>query len=296
MTEALAIYSALSGIFETAGLEESEREAEYLLLQTTGLDRVTLYRDNPTLPRPKVDILRASFKRRLKRVPPQYLTGFAEFYGLKILTPEGVFIPRPETELLVEEALRVLRTIGSPNPRVLDLCTGTGCIGLAIGKEMPHIEVYGVDISHQAVEVARSNAETNRISNVSFLRGDLFTPVKGLTFDLIVSNPPYIPSGEIPLLQPEVGNYEPKEALDGGPDGLHYYRRILNEFSAYLRPGGYLLLETGPGQATVVSEMAQQASLAVIDMVKDLTGIERVLILAGLNREASHSRRSPRYP
>ena len=197
--------------------------------------------------------------RRTRREPLQYIIGHVEFHGLKIKVGQGVLIPRPETELLAEEVIKAVQRsafsvqrkskdselqTSNSELRILDLCTGSGCLALAIAKHFPDAEVYGTDISKDAIKYAKENAELNGIRNVTFLKGSLFEPLSQLlthnssllTFNVIVSNPPYIRSGDILNLQPEINKWEPRNALDGGEDGLSYYRTILSEAPKYLTP------------------------------------------------------------
>ncbi len=279
MSNAATLLRTLSSILETAGFEEPFKEAEELLLNGANIGRTVLYRDNPFLEKPLLKNIKFLLKKRLKRVPLQYLTGYTQFFGLKIFTPPGVFIPRPETETLVEETLRLVKEEGIQRSLILDLCTGTGCIALCLAQHLPDTVVYGVDISEEAIRTALANASINRVMNVKFYRGDLFEPVRDKRFDLIVSNPPYVKSTEIEELPPEVRLYEPLESLYAGSDGLEFYRRILQNAGDFLKQKGYLVLELGIGQSYTVSEMAKTKGFSTIRIIKDLSGIDRVIIL-----------------
>jgi release factor glutamine methyltransferase len=198
-----------------------------------------------------------------------------------------VLIPRPETELLAEEAVKAVKSgnsdlsvcqIANLQARILDLCTGSGCIALAIAKEFPGAEVIGTDISSKALHYAKKNASFNEITNVTFRKGSLFGPLKrGELFDLITANPPYIISSEIPELQEEVKDWEPLNALDGGDDGLDFYREILSRAGAHIKPTGSLIMELGYDQASAVADIATQNGFAVDSIIKDLSGIERIM-------------------
>jgi release factor glutamine methyltransferase len=228
-----------------------------------------------------------------------------EFHGLKIRVGQGVLIPRPETELLAEEVIKAISTSNPPftksELKILDLCTGSGCLALAIAKHFPDAEVYGTDISKDAIRYAKENARLNDIRNVTFLKGSLFEPLKQIMFsdvqsfkfDVIVSNPPYIRSGDMPNLQPEINKWEPRNALDGGGDGLRYYRTILSEAPKYLTPpcpplprggwgGGVIFLEIGEGQAEEVLVIAMQNGFCNISVIKDYAGIERIVTVRAL--------------
>jgi release factor glutamine methyltransferase len=229
-------------------------------------------------------------ERRAKREPLQYILGYVEFLGLKIKVGRGVLIPRPETELLAEETIKTVKRklLGvrktSPHSsrftslRFLDLCTGSGCLALSLAREFRDAQVYGTDTSATAIHYAQENAALNGIKNITFIKGSLFEPVKELTFDLIVSNPPYIRSNDIKDLQPEIKDWEPQDALNGGKDGLDYYRDIISAARNYLNEEGYLMLEVGINQADAIKGMAEDAGLKDIILIKDYAGIDRILI------------------
>lgn len=212
-----------------------------------------------------------ALKKRAEHIPLQYITGEQEFMGLKFKVNSNVLIPRQDTEVLVEEALKRIQ----PGMRVLDMCTGSGCIAVSIAKNVPHIEMHAVDISKQALNVAKDNAKLNEVS-VEFERSDLFDHVAG-KYDVIVSNPPYIPTYEIPKLMPEVGSFEPVEALDGKEDGLYFYRKIIAECKDYLNPDGMIFFEIGYEQGADVSALLQEAGFSQVAVVKDLAHLDRVV-------------------
>lgn len=213
-----------------------------------------------------------ALKKRTEHIPLQYIVGEQEFMGLKFKVNSSVLIPRQDTETLVEEALKKVR----PDMKVLDMCTGSGCIIISIIKNVPSAEGYAVDISKQALNVAKENAKSNEVP-VNFERSDLFDNVTGV-YDVIVSNPPYIPTAEIPKLMPEVGSFEPLEALDGKEDGLFFYRKIVAECGSYLKEDGYILFEIGCEQAEAVTTMLREAGFYEVQVVKDLAGLDRVVI------------------
>ncbi|MDD2581141.1 MAG: peptide chain release factor N(5)-glutamine methyltransferase [Desulfuromonadaceae bacterium] len=256
------------------GVVNARLEAEWLLCAATGLDRVGLYLqyDKP-LNDGELAAYRAMVARRAKREPLQHILGTQEFCGLDFNVNADVLIPRYDTELLVSEA--VTRT---PDARsVLDIGTGSGCIAVSLQKRLPKAHVTATDISEAALAVARRNAEKNGAA-VEFKHGSLFTPVAGRSFDLIVSNPPYIPTADISTLDQEVRDYDPFAALDGGCDGLHIYRALIPEAAEYLNKGGWLLVEIGIGQANDVAALFKMSGsycqpIAVIDS----GGIERVV-------------------
>jgi release factor glutamine methyltransferase len=280
------------GILFNAGIENPERDAELLLSHCLGIERVILYRDDPDIPdemNAQIDVL---LKRRTGREPLQYILGYTEFYGLKIKVGPSVLIPRPETELLAEEAITAIANcklqvasedkesssiLHPPSFCILDLCTGSGCIALALAKAFPDAQVYGTDMSADALGYAGENAELNNIENITFLKGDLFEPVKDMQFDMIVSNPPYIRKDDMKLLQPEIRDWEPVAALDGGEDGLDYYRKIISGAGDHLKENGFLMLEIGMGQSEPIREMAMKERFAGINILKDYAGIERIV-------------------
>jgi len=256
------------------GVENSRLETEWMLCAALGLDRVGLYInfDKP-LSSEELAPFREMVARRAKREPLQYILGTQEFMGLEIHVSPAVLIPRHDTETLVEEAVRV-----SPDARrILDIGVGSGCIAIALAKALPGAEVFGVDTSDEALEIAGKNADNNSVT-VRFSKGSLFEPVDSMTFDLIVSNPPYIPSGDIAGLQPEVRDFEPKAALDGGADGLDFYRKIIPVAARHLNPGGWLLFEAGINQSRQILDLFEKEECYdSLITEKDAGGVERVV-------------------
>jgi release factor glutamine methyltransferase len=268
-------------LLEKNGVNDADREAEIIVSHALGTDRVSLYSDNPDIPEESILHIDQFVRRRLTREPLQYILGYTEFYGIKIILGTGVLIPRPETELLVEAAIKIVSEFkgGSSKFKIIDLCTGSGCIALALAQRFPDAEVYGTDISEAALQYAEENARTNSITNATFLKGSLFNSLKkNLRFDLIISNPPYIRRQDIKDLQPEIKDWEPVEALDGGEDGLDYYRAIIPEAGNYLKKHGYLMFELGIHQAKAVKKMAEDEGFGNISLIKDYAGIDRMLI------------------
>lgn len=263
---------------EQAGIDDPLADAEIIVFHASGSDRLAAYMKNPEIDGRTRSRITRLIGRRLTGEPVQYVVGQVDFHGLRILVGRGVLIPRPETELLVQEAVERLRQVEQPpgDLGILDLCTGTGCIAISLAREFPHAAIIGTDTSNAALKYARKNAGLNNIGNVSFRCGSLFKPLKGKTFDLIISNPPYIRAGEIATLQKEVRDWEPREALDGGEDGLDYYRAILSEAGDYLKEGGLVMFELGYDQADEVRTIAEQNSFRDIVIRKDYAGIERI--------------------
>ena len=212
-------------------------------------------------------------KKRAERVPLQYITGEQEFMGLTFHVNSNVLIPRQDTETLVEEALKVVR----PGMKIMDMCTGSGCVLISILKNAHDIEGIGYDISKQAINVAKENAKLNEVPAV-FERSDLFEDVVENDFDVIVSNPPYIPTDVIATLMPEVAEFEPREALDGKGDDLYFYSKILEQCKNYMKPDGYVLFEIGCKQGDSVSTMMRLAGFSEVHVIKDLARNDRVVM------------------
>ena len=270
---------ACSDRFRSAGIPDPENDAALILSHLTGKAPLSLRLDEDTeLTSSVISAFDELACKRLERIPLQYLLGTAPFYGRMFHVAPRVLIPRPETELLCEWALELLRN--RPSPRILDLCCGSGCIGLTMKAERPDASVMLSDISPEALEVAAGNAKSLGL-DVSFSCGDLLEGFKGSSFDMIVSNPPYIPSAECNDLQQEVLR-EPRLALDGGTDGLALYRRIISDASSVLVPDGMLLMELGEGEADAVSSLLAALPFQTIRLRKDLSGIRRMILAEGI--------------
>ncbi len=211
-------------------------------------------------------------KQRCTHIPLQYLTGEQEFMGIPFKVTPDVLIPRQDTEVLVEEALKYLK----PGQKVLDMCTGSGCIAISLKSFVPEAEVTAVDISEGALLVAKENSKKNELP-VDFIQSDLFCQVSD-KYDMIVSNPPYIPSAVISTLMPEVREHEPMQALDGTEDGLYFYEKITLDSVLFLKEGGMLLYEIGHDQGQAVSAMMFEAGYEDVRVIKDLAGLDRVVV------------------
>lgn len=222
-----------------------------------------------------------NFEKRRRRIPLAQILGRQSFYGLDFFVNEDVLIPRADTECLVDLVLEdyadLAKQAGSSSLKILDLCTGSGCIGISVAKHLPYQELLLVDLSEKALAVAKKNAEKHLGENVTFLQSDLLTEVQGKKFSLLLSNPPYIVSRVIPGLDREVSEYEPKMALDGGEDGLVFYRRIAKEAKAVLLPGARLYLEIGYDQGESVKDIFQKEGYEAVEVFPDLSGNPRVL-------------------
>lgn len=270
----LKVLAWTKGYLAEKGVENARLEAEWLLCAALGLDRVGLYVnfDRP-LTAGELGACRELVARRARREPLQYILGSQEFYGLEFEVASKVLIPRYDTETLVREALS--RT--PRGARILDIGVGSGCIAVALAINLPDADVSGVDLSPEALELTERNAKRHGVT-VSLCKGSLFEPFKDLEFDLIVSNPPYIRSSDIATLQAEVRDFEPLAALDGGADGLDYYRRIIPEAPGHLKPGGWLLLEMGIGQAPDLLALFETTGhFREFFTAKDSGGIDRVV-------------------
>lgn len=215
--------------------------------------------------------------RRSKREPLAYIIGEREFYSINFEVTPDVLIPRQETEILVEVAIQYLKILC--NPIIADIGVGSGAIAVSVAKNVPDCIVYGTDISDEALDVSRRNADSAGVGGrVHLSKGDLFEPLAGMIMDMIVSNPPYIPSDDIDKLQPEISKYEPRQALDGGPDGLDQIRRLAAGASTYLKKNGIIAVEVGAGQSDSVIAMFEEKGFRNVRSEKDYSGIERVVL------------------
>ena len=260
--------------FRKAGIPDPETDSALLLAFLTGRAPLSLRLDTDTeLPPDLLDAFASMADRRLDREPLQYITGETHFFGRTFFTDRRVLIPRPETEQLCAWALETLPLSGSC--AVLDLCCGSGCIGLTLAAERTSFRITLADLSFSALEVAEINAARLGL-RASFHQGNLTDGLPGASFDCVISNPPYIPSADCSSLQPEVLR-EPLSALDGGEDGLVFYRRIAAEVPRILRPGGLLMLELGYGEAAEVSALLGSSGFSELEIRKDFSGISRMI-------------------
>ena len=259
-------------ILTMAGIADVKTDAWMLLEMAAKIDRNFYYMHmDDEIAKEQLEEYEWALKKRSEHIPLQYIVGETEFMGLPFKVNSSVLIPRQDTETLVEEALKVAK----PGMKVLDMCTGSGCIIISILRHGKELEGYASDISRHAINVAKENAKLNQVA-VSFETGDLFDHIKG-KYDIIVSNPPYIRTEEIAKLMPEVQNFEPYDALDGKEDGLFFYRKIVEQAGDYLNPGGHLLFEIGHDQGLDVSELMEQAGYKDVRVIKDLAGNDRVV-------------------
>jgi release factor glutamine methyltransferase len=260
--------------FAGRGIDSPRLDAELLLAETLGLDRVGLYLNfERPLQAAELATYRDRVRRRAGREPLAYILGMTEFWSLPLKVTPDALIPRPDTELLVEQALQ--RVAGPA--RVLDVGTGSGALAIALAHERAEWQVTALDLSPAALAVAGENAGANGVAErIALLEGDLAALPDG-PFALIVANPPYIAHAELATLMPEVRDFEPHLALDGGPDGLDAYRALAGQAGRVLIPGGWLLVEVGMGQAPAVQALFAAAGLTELFSALDLAGIERVV-------------------
>ncbi len=264
-------------------------ETELLFTDILNCNRLSLYLNKDIfLDRAKSFLVSGVLKRRIRGEPLQYILGKTEFMGLEFKVTPHVFIPRPETEILVETAIKIgyrLWVIGH-RLKILDIGTGCGNIAISMARNLLYCEMDAIDISDNALKVALSNVKLNN-AKVNFIQSDLFNTynLQPNTYDLIVSNPPYISTAEIEALQPEV-KYEPHMALDGGKDGLDFYRRIINKAPRYLRKDGFLIMEMGFNQKDAIKNIFQKTGyFEIIELIKDYNNIDRIIIAKKRERE-----------
>lgn len=263
---------------KAAGIVEARLEAQILLSLATGKPRAHIIAGLlPTLTPNQQHHLDSLIEARVRRVPIAYLRGTQEFFGLEFLVSSATLIPRPETERLVERGIACLQS--APTPALFaDIGTGSGCIAISLLKHVPHAYGIGTDISGEALHVAWQNANHHGVvERFALLQADMLSALQPHRFTLIVANPPYIPSAEVNILQPEVRDYEPRCALDGGQDGLTFHRILVQRAQQILIPGGWLLVEVAFGQASQVRTLFEHAGYTEIEVLCDLASIERVV-------------------
>lgn len=259
-------------VLNIADIADAKNDAWLLLTTACKIDHTYYYMHmDDDMEEDKIKEFESLIKKRAEHIPLQYITGEQEFMGLTFHVNSNVLIPRQDTETLVEEALKRI----APGMKILDMCTGSGCVLISILKNAPNTMGTGCDISKQALIVAKENAKFHEV-NAQFERSDLFDNVVD-KYDMIVSNPPYIRSDIIPTLMPEVAMFEPMIALDGKEDGLYFYRKIISESKEYLNEGGKLLFEIGYDQGQEVSDMMKNAGFSEVCVIKDLAHNDRVV-------------------
>ncbi len=268
---------------QSSGVDEARRTAGVLLCHALGIDRTHLLtKSDQQIEEPNYQSYLQLIERRAAREPLQYITGHQEFYGLDFIVTHDVLIPRPETEFLVEQVIKLCGESRLIAPIIVDVGTGSGCIAVAIATSIPDAKVIATDVSVAALAVAQKNAERNGVGRrIEFLEGDLLEPLGRsnleLSVDILASNPPYVEEGRPELVQREVRDWEPHAALFGGADGLNFYRRLLADGLKYVKPGGYLVCEIGYTQFDAISDMIAGPSWELIEATSDLQGIPRTL-------------------
>ncbi len=268
-------------MLRNAGIETYSQEARLIVSSVSGKNQQEFLRDLRLYTSPSVEKKAVeSAERRIAGEPIAYVLGEWEFYGLPLYVTKDVLIPRADTEIIVEAAVDLL-TGSKMDARILDLCCGSGCITCAVAHELPASKIIAVDISHAALEVCRKNIALNRLSSRAIcMQADatMNPPASLGAFDMIISNPPYIASSEIPELDSSVRDYEPVWALDGGEDGLRFYKGIIKYWKSLLKDDGCILFEVGEGQAEAVGEMLLSAGFRSVSYRKDTLGTDRVVI------------------
>lgn len=260
--------------------ERARLDAETLLLHRLQQDRawLLLHKDEEAEAEAEADYL-GLVQRRATGEPLQYITGSSEFFGLPFSVGPGVLIPRPETEHLVEEVLRIAGEMRADPLRIADIGTGSGIIAVALAHALPRAEITAIDLSAQALVVARENAEKNGVGDrIRFFEGDLLARLDGERFDILASNPPYLPTADHDSLAVEVRAHEPHSALFAGEDGLAIYRRLIPEALSYLDPGGWLVMEIGFGQEAALDTLLRDHGYTEVRFVPDYQGISRVAV------------------
>jgi release factor glutamine methyltransferase len=281
----LDVIQKTTAFFERKGIDHPRLQIELLLAQVLGLPRLQLYLNfERILSEGELEQIRDHVRRRGQREPLQHILGTTSFCGLEIRVSRDVLVPRPETELLAEQAWKRLEALArsvdpAPAVRALEFGTGSGCIAIAIAQHCPSVEITAIDISQEALGIARSNAQTHAVQDrIHFAHAASCKAIQPpLAFDVIVSNPPYIPTREIDSLMPEVRLFDPHLALNGGVDGLDFYRQLADEARPLIRPEGILLLEIGDGQAVQVSELLREHDWVVEPPILDYASVPRIL-------------------
>lgn len=255
-----------------AGVPDAALDAWYLLQMVCKIERSYYYvHGEEDITQDAQKEYEIAVQKRAEHIPLQYIIGEQEFMGLRFKVNSNVLIPRQDTETLVEQVLKIVK----PGMKVLDLCTGSGCVLISVLKNAPELTGMGSDISKTALLVAKENAKLHEV-DAEWVRSDLFDNITE-TFDVIMANPPYIPTGEILSLMPEVRDFEPENTLDGGADGLDFYRKITGQVKDYLNPGGYVYMEIGYDQGEAVSELMRNAGFTEVEVIKDLARNDRVV-------------------
>ncbi len=261
----------------SAGIDTPIADAQLILAHVLGCSRLEIIAHSQwEVSQWQQQLFEELLARRVAREPLAYILGVKEFYGLKIIVPRGVFIPRPETELLVDECVSRLSDCECV---IADIGTGTGAIAIALALALPKATVYAVDVCSEALKTAEGNVRMyNLHDRVHIVEADLLEPFCCGMLDAVVSNPPYVPAGEIPYLAPEISLYEPRRALDGGIDGLQVYKALVPAALKALKQGGFLAVEVGYGQSEQVIRIFESSGYANFEKREDLSGVERIVV------------------
>jgi release factor glutamine methyltransferase len=281
----LQVLNGWTGRLKEHQVDNPRLNAELMVVHALGLTREKLYLDLQREVNPKEQaMIESLMRRRIRGEPLQYIVRHQEFWSIDLNVDPRVLIPRPETELLIEQALLILSEAPSQSPlHILEIGTGSGAIAISLARELKNVFIVATDVSDEALTLAKENARGAGLhERIAFVQGDLFGPFRRAGekggVDMVLSNPPYVVRSEIGSLAREVKDHEPRAALDGGEDGLDFYRRIVEQAPVYLNDPGWLLLEMGQGQGARVSELIRQrGAFGTPELVRDLAGIERVL-------------------
>ena len=279
----LELINETTAYFKKKNIESARLDAELLLAHCLNRERIQLYIDFERLvTADELSAFRELVRRRAAREPVAYLTGYRDFWSLKIAVGKGVLIPRPETELLVEESVKIFKPISGDSLQItiLEPGTGSGALSIALAQELKQCIIYATDISPAAIKIAQRNSRAHGCAGrIHFIRCDSLASLRQKrVFDLIVSNPPYIRSADMAGLEPEIREHEPVEALDGGPDGFSFYRQWIPQMPVLLKSNGWAVLEMGAGQSAAVAQLIQNTgAFADVQTVKDYAGHERII-------------------
>ena len=272
------LYQSGKEYLDRNSIETPSLEASLLLSETAVIDNMSEIYAFPEkeIDQNTVSEFQGLINRRIKREPLAYITGEKEFYSRPFKVNPSVLIPRPETEILVEETLGLAKLVSTP--LILDIGTGSGCIAITLACEYKNARVLAADISLEALSIAKENTTRHQVSHrICLVRGDLLSSFKYNTFDIIVSNPPYISEVEFDQLEPDVKEFEPRSSLLGGEDGLYFIRKIISDSTTTLKDGGWCLLEIGLGQKESAKTLFEEYGYTEISSTNDLNGIERVI-------------------
>jgi release factor glutamine methyltransferase len=278
----LEVIQKSAAFLEKKGVSQARLQSELLLAHVMKAPRLKLYLNfGQELTTAELEQMRELVKRRGQREPLQHLLGTVSFCHYELVVNRHALIPRPETEILAETGWNYLSRLPSERPRALDFGAGTGCLAIGLALKCPTSEIVAIDVSAEALELARQNAAKNGVADrIRFCLGDGFAAVGQERFDLIISNPPYIASAAIAQLEPEVRDYDPRAALDGGADGLNFYRLLAAQGANYLKPAGRMIFEFGEGQAAAIQAIFTAQNWVVETVIRDYSNKERIMTVS----------------